>query len=148
MKVPRLLLDLLLYAFQFTSGACSISQKAGVAALGLGYAGGEAVSIMVKAFKERRDYLIKSFIELGGVKISEPLVNALLKFLSSSSVHSVTFPFVSSCRFWEFHSFHLLSREHSIFSLISAITMVPTLKDLAKSMALSLFVGICWIKLR
>ncbi|KAH1152776.1 hypothetical protein GYH30_048744 [Glycine max] len=31
---------------QFTSGASSISQKAGVAALGIGYAGGEAVSTM------------------------------------------------------------------------------------------------------
>lgn len=57
---------------QSTSGASSISQKAGVAALGLGYAGGEAVSVMVKAFRERRDYLVKSFGELEGVKISEP----------------------------------------------------------------------------
>ncbi|KAM1068280.1 hypothetical protein ACFX2A_000261 [Malus domestica] len=57
---------------QFTSGACSISQKAGVAALGLGFAGGEAVSVMVKAFRERRDFLVKSFGELSGVKISEP----------------------------------------------------------------------------
>ncbi|OWM82224.1 hypothetical protein CDL15_Pgr001798 [Punica granatum] len=57
---------------QFTSGASSISQKAAMAALGLGYAGGEAVSTMVKAFRERRDYLVKSFGELEGVKISEP----------------------------------------------------------------------------
>ncbi|KAK4485953.1 hypothetical protein RD792_008605 [Penstemon davidsonii] len=57
---------------QSTSGAGSISQKAGVAALGLGYAGGEAVSTMVKAFRERRDFLVKSFGELDGVKISEP----------------------------------------------------------------------------
>ncbi|ONM36056.1 glutamate-oxaloacetate transaminase4 [Zea mays] len=57
---------------QFTSGASSISQKAGVAALNLGYAGGEAVSTMVKAFQERRDYLVKNFKELPGVKISEP----------------------------------------------------------------------------
>ncbi|XP_028077600.1 bifunctional aspartate aminotransferase and glutamate/aspartate-prephenate aminotransferase-like [Camellia sinensis] len=56
----------------FTSGASSISQKAGVAALGLGYAGGESVSTMVKAFQERRDYLVKSFGELEGVKISIP----------------------------------------------------------------------------
>ncbi|KAK9272601.1 hypothetical protein L1049_002975 [Liquidambar formosana] len=55
-----------------TSGASSISQKAGVAALGMGYAGGEAVSTMVKAFRERRDFLVKSFRELEGVKISEP----------------------------------------------------------------------------
>jgi len=57
---------------QSTSGASSISQKAAVAALGMGYAGGEAVSVMVKAFQERRDYLVKSFGELEGVKISEP----------------------------------------------------------------------------
>ncbi|KAF5458119.1 hypothetical protein F2P56_022176 [Juglans regia] len=57
---------------QFTSGASSISQKAAVAALGMGYAGGEAVSTMVKAFMERRDFLVKSFGELEGVKISEP----------------------------------------------------------------------------
>lgn len=59
---------------KFTSGASSISQKAAVAALGLGYAGGEAVSTMVKAFQERRDFLVKSFGELEGVKISEPQV--------------------------------------------------------------------------
>ncbi|KAJ4953408.1 hypothetical protein NE237_030240 [Protea cynaroides] len=57
---------------QSTSGACSISQKAGVAALGLGYAGGDAVATMVKAFQERRDFLVKSFKELEGVKMSEP----------------------------------------------------------------------------
>ncbi|KAI4354371.1 hypothetical protein L6164_003238 [Bauhinia variegata] len=57
---------------QFTSGASSISQKAGVAALGLGYAGGEAVATMVKAFRERRDFLVKSFREIDGIKISEP----------------------------------------------------------------------------
>lgn len=57
---------------QFTSGASSISQKAGVAALGLGYAGGQAVSNMVTAFRERRDFLVNSFSELEGVKISEP----------------------------------------------------------------------------
>ncbi|CAM8902142.1 hypothetical protein QQ045_010044 [Rhodiola kirilowii] len=57
---------------QFTSGASSIAQKAGVAALGLGHAGGEAVSTMVIAFRERRDYLVKSFGELEGVKINEP----------------------------------------------------------------------------
>ena len=60
--------------FQFTSGASSIAQKAAVAALGMGYAGGEAVATMVKAFRERRDFLVKSFGELEGVKISEPKV--------------------------------------------------------------------------
>ncbi|CAH9091014.1 unnamed protein product [Cuscuta europaea] len=57
---------------QFTSGASSVSQKAGLAALGLGYAGGEEVAAMVKAFRERRDFLVKSFREIEGVKISEP----------------------------------------------------------------------------
>ncbi|KAL9995417.1 putative transaminase [Helianthus debilis subsp. tardiflorus] len=57
---------------QSTSGASSISQKAAVAALGMGHAGGEAVSHMVKAFRERRDFLVSSFRELDGVKISEP----------------------------------------------------------------------------
>lgn len=66
--------------FQFTSGASSISQKAGVAALGLGYAGGEVVSKMVKAFRERRDFLVKSFGELEGVKMSEPQVMATVNF--------------------------------------------------------------------
>ncbi|KAI3784310.1 hypothetical protein L1987_43408 [Smallanthus sonchifolius] len=57
---------------QSTSGASSISQKAAVAALGMGHAGGEAVSHMVKAFRERRDFLVSFFQELDGVKISEP----------------------------------------------------------------------------
>ncbi|CAI9109377.1 OLC1v1009190C3 [Oldenlandia corymbosa var. corymbosa] len=73
---------------QFTSGASSISQKAAVAALGLGYAGGEAVSIMVKAFRERRDFLVKSFGELNGVKISEPQ-GAFYLFLDFSSYYGV-----------------------------------------------------------
>ncbi|PIN17967.1 Kynurenine aminotransferase, glutamine transaminase K [Handroanthus impetiginosus] len=71
---------------QFTSGASSISQKAGVAALGLGYAGGEAVSTMVKAFRERRDFLVNSFGELEGVKISEPQ-GAFYLFLDFSSYY-------------------------------------------------------------
>lgn len=40
----------------------------------MGYAGGEAVATMVKAFQERRDFLVQSFLELEGVKISEPQV--------------------------------------------------------------------------
>lgn len=49
----------------------------------MGYAGGEAVATMVKAFRERRDYLVKSFGELAGVKISEPQVpNFNLLFVS------------------------------------------------------------------
>ncbi|KAJ6798385.1 bifunctional aspartate aminotransferase and glutamate/aspartate-prephenate aminotransferase isoform X1 [Iris pallida] len=71
---------------QSTSGASSISQKAGLAALGLGYAGGEVVSTMVKAFQERRDFLVKSFRELDGVKISEPQ-GAFYLFVDFSSYY-------------------------------------------------------------
>lgn len=71
---------------QSTSGASSISQKAGVAALGLGYAGGEAVSTMVKAFRERRDFLMKSFGELDGVILSEPQ-GAFYLFVDFSSYY-------------------------------------------------------------
>lgn len=71
---------------QSTSGASSISQKAGLAALGLGYAGGEVVSTMVKAFQERRDFLVKSFRELDGVKISEPQ-GAFYLFIDFSSYY-------------------------------------------------------------
>ncbi|KAL1364868.1 hypothetical protein HN51_013011 [Arachis hypogaea] len=55
-----------------TSSPNSISQKAGVAALGLGHAGGEIVAEMVKTFRKRRDFLVKSFSEIEGIKISEP----------------------------------------------------------------------------
>ncbi|XP_047095083.1 bifunctional aspartate aminotransferase and glutamate/aspartate-prephenate aminotransferase-like isoform X2 [Lolium rigidum] len=71
---------------QYTSGASSISQKAGLAALNLGYAGGEAVSTMVKAFQERRDYLVRNFKELPGVKISEPQ-GAFYLFIDFSSYY-------------------------------------------------------------
>jgi aspartate/glutamate/aspartate-prephenate aminotransferase len=57
---------------QVSSGASSIAQKAGVAALGLGKAGGETVAEMVKAYRERRDFLVKSLGDIKGVKISEP----------------------------------------------------------------------------
>ncbi|CAN1224651.1 Bifunctional aspartate aminotransferase and glutamate/aspartate-prephenate aminotransferase [Linum grandiflorum] len=67
-----------------TSGASSISQKAAVAALGLGYAGGEAVATMVKSFRERRDFLVQNFGEIEGVKISEPQ-GAFYLFIDFSS---------------------------------------------------------------
>ncbi|CAL5326816.1 unnamed protein product [Camellia sinensis] len=94
-KHPRLLVlsdeiyEHIIYApATHTSFACatSISQKAGVAALGLGYAGGESVSTMIKAFQERRDYLVKSFGELEGVKISIPQ-GAFYLFLDFSSYY-------------------------------------------------------------
>lgn len=61
--------------FQFTSGACSISQKAGVAAMGLGKAGGEDVAAMVKAFRARRDFLVERLQAIEGVKLSVPKVS-------------------------------------------------------------------------
>lgn len=57
---------------QSTSGASSVSQKGGLAALELGYAGGEHVAVMVKAFKERRDFLVEKLKALDGVKLSVP----------------------------------------------------------------------------
>lgn len=57
---------------QLTSGASSISQKGGLAALELGYAGGEHVAVMVKAFRERRDFLVEKLQALDGVKLSVP----------------------------------------------------------------------------
>lgn len=42
---------------QTTSGASSVAQRAALAALGLGHAGGEAVAAMVAAFRSRRDYV-------------------------------------------------------------------------------------------
>lgn len=71
---------------QSTSGASSISQKAAVAALGMGFAGGEVVATMVRAFEERRDFLVESFRELEGVKISEPQ-GAFYLFVDFSSYY-------------------------------------------------------------
>ncbi|KAE8720024.1 hypothetical protein F3Y22_tig00109923pilonHSYRG00129 [Hibiscus syriacus] len=64
-------------AFAMT-GASSIAQEAGVAALGFGFAGGEVVSVMVKAFRERRDLLVKSFRELEDITNSESLCRYIL----------------------------------------------------------------------
>lgn len=51
----------------------------------MGYAGGEAVATMVKAFRERRDFLVKSFGEMDGVKISEPQVTAYTSALTKQT---------------------------------------------------------------
>ncbi|KAL8251616.1 hypothetical protein R6Q59_035309 [Mikania micrantha] len=73
---------------QSTSGASSISQKAAVAALGMGHAGGEAVSHMVRSFRERRDFLVSKFSELDGVKICEPQ-GAFYLFLDFSCYYGI-----------------------------------------------------------
>ncbi|KAF9663622.1 hypothetical protein SADUNF_Sadunf17G0070600 [Salix dunnii] len=72
---------------QFTLGAISISQKAGVAAIGLGYAGGEVVSTVVRAFREQRDFLITSSGEMEGVGISEPL-GVSIKLVAAGAEHT------------------------------------------------------------
>ena len=46
---------------QNTSGASSIAQRAGVAALEMGHAGGNLVAEMVRAFQERRVSLSRAF---------------------------------------------------------------------------------------
>ncbi|XP_010555356.1 PREDICTED: bifunctional aspartate aminotransferase and glutamate/aspartate-prephenate aminotransferase [Tarenaya hassleriana] len=71
---------------QLTSGASSISQKAGLAALGMGKAGGETVAKMVEAYRERRDFLVKSLGELEGVKICDPR-GAFYLFVDFSSYY-------------------------------------------------------------
>eukprot|EP00850_Spirogloea_muscicola_P016620 SM000136S00166 [mRNA] locus=s136:144166:147260:+ [translate_table: standard] len=57
---------------QTTSGASSLAQKAAMAALGLGLAGGEPVKAMVAAFEKRRSFLVERWGALPGVKLSVP----------------------------------------------------------------------------
>ena len=57
---------------QTTSGASSIAQKAGVAALGLGPGGGSVVGEMVAAFRERRDYTAARLAAMPGVDLVVP----------------------------------------------------------------------------
>eukprot|EP00239_Pterosperma_sp_CCMP1384_P006988 CAMPEP_0197857278 /NCGR_PEP_ID=MMETSP1438-20131217/30180_1 /TAXON_ID=1461541 /ORGANISM="Pterosperma sp., Strain CCMP1384" /LENGTH=415 /DNA_ID=CAMNT_0043473055 /DNA_START=14 /DNA_END=1261 /DNA_ORIENTATION=- len=57
---------------QFSSGASSIAQHAGVAALDLGPAGGEPVAEMLTAFRERRDYVVERLQGFSGVKVVVP----------------------------------------------------------------------------
>ena len=57
---------------QSTSGASSIAQHAGLAALALGPKGGDTVEGMVAAFRERRDYLVGELQRVGGVDLVVP----------------------------------------------------------------------------
>ncbi len=54
---------------QFTSGACSIAQKAAEAALNGGV---EACQEMTKVFKTRRDLFLKGLKEIPGMKLNNP----------------------------------------------------------------------------
>ncbi|XP_021734802.1 bifunctional aspartate aminotransferase and glutamate/aspartate-prephenate aminotransferase-like [Chenopodium quinoa] len=71
---------------QSTSSASSISQAAGVAALGMGKAGGKEVANMVSAFKDRRDFLVNRLKDLQGVKTSDPQ-GAFYLFIDFSSYY-------------------------------------------------------------
>jgi aspartate aminotransferase len=51
---------------QSTSNPCSIAQKAAVAALN---GGNESVVMMVKAFRERHDYVVKRLNEMPGIEV-------------------------------------------------------------------------------
>ncbi|MCY4159927.1 MAG: pyridoxal phosphate-dependent aminotransferase [Bacteroidetes bacterium] len=54
---------------QFTSAPCSITQRAGIAALSMDKA---PLQAMVKAFRERRDYLLERLSTLPGVQAPKP----------------------------------------------------------------------------
>lgn len=54
------------------AGACSISQKAAVAALALGPRGGPHVAKMIEAFRERRDYVVQRLQAIPGVRLAAP----------------------------------------------------------------------------
>jgi len=57
---------------QTTSGASSIAQRASLAALGLGHAGGESVATMVHAFQQRRDYVCRRISAWPGARMRVP----------------------------------------------------------------------------
>jgi hypothetical protein len=96
---------------------------------------------MVKAFRERRDFLVKSFGQLEGVKISEPLVLAICFFFYFifMDYSDDCFPDRQICN---------TCRELSISSLISALTMEVRLRDLAKLRIPSPSADICWTRVR
>lgn len=55
-----------------TSGANTIAQEAALEALALGPAGGEPGFAMIKAFKERRDFVVKRLCAVEGIVLAEP----------------------------------------------------------------------------
>ncbi|KAK9863087.1 hypothetical protein WJX84_005564 [Apatococcus fuscideae] len=57
---------------QSTSGASSIAQHAGVAALNMGNGGGPAVEKMVQSFRKRRDLVVRELRQIQGVQLVEP----------------------------------------------------------------------------
>ncbi len=59
---------------QSTSGASSIAQQAALTALALGPGGGKPVAQMVRAFGDRRDYVVERLRGIPGIKLAEPQV--------------------------------------------------------------------------
>lgn len=54
---------------QFTSGTCSITQRAGIHALNAGL---EPTRDMVKEFRRRRDFILEKIRQIPGIKVNEP----------------------------------------------------------------------------
>ncbi len=57
---------------QMTSGTCSIAQRATLKAVATNPADDKDLQIMVKAFRERRDYLLELLKEIPGLKTNTP----------------------------------------------------------------------------
>ncbi len=57
---------------QFTSGACSISQRAAIAALNTDPAGSAELKSMIATFRNRRDLFLKLINEIPGIKSNVP----------------------------------------------------------------------------
>jgi len=55
---------------QSTSGASAIAQRAAMAAFQMGVRGGDEVAEMVRAFQERRDYVVARLTAIDGVKLA------------------------------------------------------------------------------
>jgi hypothetical protein len=103
---------------------------------------------MVKAFRERRDYLVKSFSEIDGVKISEPQVQIHPVYLPIPLIVILHVLSLFCLLFYSNIYFLFSCRAHFIYSLISAPITEKKLRDLVKLRIPSLSVDICWIKAR
>ncbi len=73
---------------QFTSAPCSITQRAGIAALAMGL---DPVREMVTAFRERRDYVLERLRSIDGVTCPEP-EGAFYVFPETRSFYGRTAP--------------------------------------------------------
>ncbi|NBC17418.1 MAG: aminotransferase class I/II-fold pyridoxal phosphate-dependent enzyme [Bacteroidetes bacterium] len=76
---------------QFTSAPSSITQKAGVAALEMMATDPAPVRAMVKAFRERRDYVLERLAAIDGVRCPTP-EGAFYLFPEVSSFYGTTAP--------------------------------------------------------